>query len=153
MKYVRLHVKWISAFGGVRLGLSCIKQKNNTMKLLIYLIFQRWQAVCFTGNSHGCFLQFACFTSAQVTREVSSTVQDLPSRIFQERDTTTEGSKNILTKLWHLPESIWQSPPCASQGSLYREFCFHVDALDSWSTMYFKLIIHVSLQSKLSTAF
>lgn len=59
---VRLHVKWISAFGGVRLGLSCTKPKKEYYETAhLFNFFQRWQAVYFLGNSYGCFLQFACF--------------------------------------------------------------------------------------------
>lgn len=59
---VRLHVKWISAFGGVRLGLSCIKPKKEYYETAhLFNFFQRWQAVYFIGNSHSCFLQFSCF--------------------------------------------------------------------------------------------
>lgn len=134
-------------------SLPCIKPKKEYYETAhLFHFFHRWQAVYFIGNGHGCFLQSDNF-SVPLTRKVSFAVQDLPSRIFQERDRTDRGKQNHLTQLWYLPGSIWQSPLCVSQGSVYRGFHFHVDALDSWTTIYFKLIIHVSSQSKLSLLF
>lgn len=57
--------------------------------------------------------------SAPATREVSLSVQDLPSIILQERDRTDRGKQNHLTQLCYLPGSIWRSPPCVSRGSVY----------------------------------
>lgn len=102
------------------------------MKLLIYLIsFKDDRLSILLGAAMAALCSLTALGSAPVTREVSSAVQDLPSGIFQERDRTDRGKQKHLTQLWHLPESIWQSSPCVSQGSLYKEFHFHVDALDS----------------------
>lgn len=101
------------------------------MKLLIYLIsFKDDRLYILLGTGMAASCSFPALGSAPVTREVTSPVQDFPSRIFQERDRTDRGKQKHLTQLWHLPETIWQSPPCASQGSLYREL-LTVDALDS----------------------
>jgi len=102
------------------------------MKLLIYFISSKDDRLCILlGTAMAAFCSLTASGSALVTREVSSAVQDLPSRIFQERDRTDRGKQKHLTQLQYLPGSIWQSPPCVSHGSVYSEFHFHVDALDS----------------------
>lgn len=77
------------------------------MKLLINLISFKDDRLCvLLGIAMAAFCSLPALGSAPITREVSSIVQDLPSRMFQERDTTDRGKQKHLTKLWHLPESI-----------------------------------------------
>lgn len=154
MKYVRLHMKWICAFGGVRLGLICIKQKNRiSWNFSLFNFFQRWQAVCFTGNSHGCFLQSACFrvcpnNQGSQLYSPGPSIKDVSGEGHNWQRETKTSYKIVALARIHLAKSSMCFSRFTLQGVSHSHW-----SLDSWGTTYFKLIIHVSLQSKLSTAF
>lgn len=91
------------------------------MKLLICFISFKDDRLCvLLETAMAAFWSLTAIGSAPVTREESLSVQDLPSIIIlQERDRTDRGKQKHLTQLWYLPGSIWQSPPCVSQGLVY----------------------------------
>ena len=103
------------------------------MKLLIYFIFFKAdRQYTLLGTVLPAFWSLTGLGSVPVTREVSSAVWDLPAR----EDRTGGGKQKHLTQQQSLPGSIWQNSPSVSQGSMHRQFHFHINAPDLKTAIY-----------------
>lgn len=121
------------------------------MKLLICFISFKDDSLCvWLGTAQGCALQFDSFRVCP-SNQGSELVSPGPSinNPSGEGQNWQRETKPSYTTMLFARIHLAKSSVCFSRLSV----CFHVDALDSWTTIHFRSIIHDSAQGKFSLLF